>query len=126
MSTCLATVWFLLGMLPSHSLRWLLEFNSIQFYLYSAKSQQKSSQGTFHMEQVKTKLLNLQRERPNNSPHEQHLATAVRKNSPLTGRNLKQNPALGGRPSALTGWCTGRHVHVQAGRCTWHAHTPSM
>jgi len=33
-----------------------------------------------------------------------HLATAVRKNSPLTGRNLKQNPALGGRPSALTGW----------------------
>ena len=32
------------------------------------------------------------------------MATAVRKNSPLTGRNLKQTPALGGRPSALTGW----------------------
>ena len=32
------------------------------------------------------------------------LATAARKNSPLTGRNLKQNRALGGRPSALTGW----------------------
>ena len=56
------------------------------------------------MEQVKTILLNLQRERPNNSPMSKHLATAVRKNSPLTGRNLKQNPALGGRPSALTGW----------------------
>ena len=30
--------------------------------------------------------------------------TAARKNSPLTGRNLKQNQALGGRPSALIGW----------------------
>ena len=33
-----------------------------------------------------------------------HLATAERKNSPLTGRNLRQTPALGGRPSTLTGW----------------------
>ena len=53
------------------------------------------------MEQVKTILFNLQR--PNNSPMSKHLATAARKNSPLMGRNLKQNRALGGRPSALTG-----------------------
>ena len=32
------------------------------------------------------------------------MATAARKNSPLTGRNLEQNLALGGRPSASTGW----------------------
>ncbi len=32
------------------------------------------------------------------------MATAARKNSPLTGRNLGQNLALGGRPSASTGW----------------------
>ncbi len=32
------------------------------------------------------------------------MATAARKNSPLTGRNLGQNLALGGRPSAWTGW----------------------
>ena len=33
-----------------------------------------------------------------------HLLTAVRKNSPITGRNLKQNLTLGVRPSALTSW----------------------
>ena len=32
------------------------------------------------------------------------MVTAARKYSPLTGRNLEQNRALGGRPSALTGW----------------------
>ena len=31
------------------------------------------------------------------------MATAARKNFPLMGRNFKQNQALGGRPSALTG-----------------------
>ena len=30
--------------------------------------------------------------------------TAARKNSPLRERNLKQNQALGGGPSALIGW----------------------
>ena len=29
------------------------------------------------------------------------MATAARKNSPLTGRSIEQNGALGGRPSAL-------------------------
>ena len=33
-----------------------------------------------------------------------HLATVARKNSPSMGRNLRQNRAVGGRPSALTGW----------------------
>ena len=36
-----------------------------------------------------------------------HLVTVVKKNSPLTGRKLKQNRAPGERPSALTG-CFGR------------------
>ena len=31
----------------------------------------------------------------------------ARKNFLLTGRNLEQTPALGGRPSALTGWVWG-------------------
>ncbi len=33
-----------------------LFINSIQFYLYSAKSQQKSSHNTLHIEQVETVL----------------------------------------------------------------------
>ena len=33
-----------------------------------------------------------------------HLATAARKNSPLTGSNLKQDWALGGQTSTLTAW----------------------
>ena len=36
-----------------------------------------------------------------------HLATVTQKNSPFQGRNLRQNRALGGRPSALTGWGCG-------------------
>ena len=32
------------------------------------------------------------------------LVKAARKNSPSTGRHLEQNRALGGWPSALTGW----------------------
>ena len=37
------------------------QVKSSQFYLYSAKSQQKLSQGIFHIEQVVTVLFNLQR-----------------------------------------------------------------
>ncbi len=33
-----------------------------------------------------------------------HLATVSRKNFLLRGRDLEQNWALSGRPSALTGW----------------------
>ncbi len=43
-------------------------------------------------------------QRPNRTPRSKHLAMAARKNSPLTGRNLGQNLALGGLPSAWTGW----------------------
>ena len=57
----------------------------------------------------------------------EHLATEARKKSSVTGRNIKQNKALGGRPSALTGWVErerkreekecerGRHTAAQRG-----------
>ncbi len=46
-----------------------------------------------------------------------HLATVARKNFLLRGRNLGQSRALGGRPSALTGWVEKeRETGRQAGR----------
>lgn len=46
------------------------------------------------------------------SPVSKHLVTAARKKTPLTGRNLKQNGALGGRSSPLTS-CTERETGTE-------------
>ena len=62
-------------------------------YSYRTKSQQKPSHDTFHIESRPYPFIYRDPTPP--------LVTAVRKNSPLMGRNLKKYLALGGRPFAL-------------------------
>lgn len=83
---------------------------------------QKSSQLLFIQRQFTTKvvsrpftrrlgldntLLEIIHLKIQHSPTSKYLATVARKNCPLWGRNSEQTPAVGGRPSALTGWVAG-------------------
>ena len=69
------------SLLLSQHASWANRFhNSIQFYLYSIKSQQKSSQGTFHIEQIWNKLFT------------RGLQSSVSLNSTYFLRELVQSP----------------------------------
>uniref|UniRef100_A0A3Q1J870 Family with sequence similarity 169 member B n=1 Tax=Anabas testudineus TaxID=64144 RepID=A0A3Q1J870_ANATE len=81
-----------------------LNIHLIKFYLYSTKTQQKSSQCTLQCLRFKT-LQNITVYRIIQKTQQPHLSSSRRQwrgKIPFRGRNLQQNQAQGGRPSAST------------------------